>query len=177
MAQELGIGSRVSHPHFGEGIVCGMDLSTYQIFFREWGDKELSRSFEGLEVINAVAQPDNTLSMDHVKAAITQVMEKVADIQQVVPIGEKWKGGTMSLQPGDPDLKSKDIPITTFFHKIVMVRDRLRVLEQNINSHKVLSDEDKVNLQQYITRMYGSLTTFNVLFKDKEDYFKGESSK
>ena len=81
----------------------------------------------------------------------------------------------MVLKPGDEDLKSKEIPVETFFHKIVMLRDRLRVLEQNINSHNKLSDEDKVNLQQYITRCYGSLTTFNVLFDRKEDWFKGET--
>ncbi|MFN9709826.1 MAG: hypothetical protein ACK55K_00250, partial [Bacteroidota bacterium] len=73
-------------------------------------------------------------------------------------------------------LKAKELPIEDFFHKIVMLRDRLRVLEQNINSHKNLSDEEKVNIQQYITRCYGSLTTFNVLFKNKEQWFVGEKT-
>ena len=88
--------------------------------------------------------------------------------------GDKWIGGTMVLQTADKTLKPKEIPITDFFHKIVMLRDRLRVLEQNINSHKVLTDEEKVNIQQYITRCYGSLTTFNVLFKNKEQFFVGD---
>jgi hypothetical protein len=91
-----------------------------------------------------------------------------------VPLGDKWKGGTMLLQYGDKSIKPKEIPIDVFFHKIVMARDRLRVLEQQINGHKGLSDEDKVNLQQYITRIYGSFTTFNVLFKNKEQWFIGE---
>ena len=80
----------------------------------------------------------------------------------------------MLLQPKDTSMKPKEVPIEIFFHKIVMVRDRLRVLEQQINSHKGLSDEDKVNMQQYITRIYGSLTTFNVLFRQKEHWFTGE---
>ena len=91
-----------------------------------------------------------------------------------MPLGDKWDGGTLILKPQDSDLKPKEMTIDSFFHKIVMVRDRLRVMEQRINSSK-LSDEEKVNLQQYITRIYGSLTSFNVLFKYKEDNFKGES--
>jgi len=91
-----------------------------------------------------------------------------------VPLGDKWNKGMLLLQPADKLLKPKEIPVEDFFHKIVMLRDRLRVLEQNINSSKSLSDEEKVNIQQYITRCYGSLTTFNVLFKNKEQHFVGD---
>lgn len=93
---------------------------------------------------------------------------------ETVPLGERWQHGSIILQPADKTLKPKEMPIEDFFHKIVMLRDRLRVLEQNINSSKNLSDEEKVNMQQYITRCYGSLTTFNVLFKNKEQWFVGE---
>jgi hypothetical protein len=80
------------------------------------------------------------------------------------------------IKPANPSLQSKEIPVETFFHKIVMLRDRLRVLEQNINSHSVLTDSEKIDLQQYITRIYGSLTTFNFLFADNKDYFVGQKS-
>jgi uncharacterized radical SAM superfamily protein len=74
-------------------------------------------------------------------------------------------------------MQPKEVPIDNFFNKIIMLRDRLRVLEQRINAHEVLSDEEKINLQQYITRIYGSLTTFNVLFRNDEDHFVGERGK
>jgi hypothetical protein len=105
------------------------------------------------------------------------VLDKYASLNEVVPLGDKWIGGTMLLQPANKSLQPKEIPVEVFFHKIVMLRDRLRVLEQNINSHAVLTDEEKVDLQQYITRIYGSLTTFNILFNDKDDYFVGAKTK
>jgi hypothetical protein len=91
-----------------------------------------------------------------------------------IEMGTRWKDGEVIIKPGDPKLAAKSVPIDVFFHKVVMVRDRLRVMEQQINTHKVLTDAEKVELQQYITRIYGSLTTFNVLFKDKKDHFVGQ---
>ena len=105
-----------------------------------------------------------------------EILKKWSDISEIVPIGDKWKGGKMILDPGQAGLASKEIPIDTFFHKIIMVRDRVRVMEQKINASN-LEEIEKVELQQYITRIYGSLTTFNVLFKSNSDFFVGEKSK
>lgn len=89
------------------------------------------------------------------------------------PIGKRWEGGVLVMKPADAAQQSKEVPIETFFHKVVMLRDRLRTLEQKINANAKLTDAEKVDMQQYITRIYGSLTTFNILFRDKEDQFVG----
>ncbi len=92
-------------------------------------------------------------------------------------ISSRWVGGEMILQPSDLAQQAKVIPVEAFFHKIVMARDRLRVLEQKINSSKKLDDAEKVDLQQYITKIYGTLTTFNILFNEPEDRFRGDSTR
>lgn len=91
-----------------------------------------------------------------------------------VPLAPKWEGGVVKLVPADASLQAKELPLDSLFHKVVMVRDRLRTLEQKINAHPKLTDAEKVDMQQYVTRCYGSLTTFNVLFRDKRDQFVGQ---
>jgi len=172
-----GIGAKVNHPSFGEGVIFGYDEEVYRVYFKEIGEKEIAKDFDGMDVLEEAVMVDKSISLEDVIDAVQNVFDQYYDIAEIVDLGDKWENGVMILKPGDTDLKSKEIPIETFFHKIVMVRDRLRVLEQNINSHKKLTDEDKVNLQQYVSRIYGSLTTFNVLFKNKSQYFVGESSK
>ncbi|PYS97410.1 MAG: hypothetical protein DMF50_00875 [Acidobacteria bacterium] len=107
-----------------------------------------------------------------VKWALKEALDELLALGDA-PIAARFEGGTIVLRPGKGDTQEKSIPIEVFFHKITMARDRLRVLEQKINSHPRLSDAEKVEMQQYVTRVYGSLTSFNVLFKDKDDWFVG----
>lgn len=168
----LGVGSRVKHPAYGDGVIIGVTNMIYQVCFIQYGVKTLGRDYKSWEVVEEVSA-DPELSYNNLEKSLIKILSKWSDITEIVDLGEKWEGGTLILQPYDKSLKAKELPIEAFFHKIVMVRDRLRVMEQRINSSK-LTDEDKVNLQQYITRIYGSLTTFNVLFKEKKDYFVGD---
>ncbi len=172
--EELAVGTRVDHPRYGEGIISKNKITSYEIFFERGGKIEITKRNEDLEVIESPEEkPRNSLSLDEVEKVLRFVLEEQSALQEIVPLGDKWIGGNMLLQPANLSLKPKEIPIESFFHKIVMLRDRLRVLEQNINSNQALTDEEKVNIQQYITRIYGSLTTFNILFADKEHYFVG----
>ncbi len=177
--EELPVGTRVEHPRYGEGIISKDKLTAWEIFFEKGGKIEMTKRNIDLSVVEKTEDlaPKKGLTISEVENVVKYVLDQYGALNAVVPLGEKWKGGTLLLQPANPELKPKEIPIEAFFHKIVMLRDRLRVLEQNINSHNVLSDEEKVNLQQYITRIYGSLTTFNVLFAEKEDFFVGAKSK
>ena len=171
----LGVGSRVKHPQFGKGVIVQIRSDAYEITFIDIGTRNITRDYEGLEVIEAVETPSDLTTYEKLEKSLIRVLRRFSDIQETVPIGGRWTGGRMVLEPGDKSLKEKEVPIETFFHKIVMVRDRLRVLEQKINT-SALTDEEKVELQQYITRVYGSLTTFNILFKNKEDQFTGEKT-
>ena len=175
---QLGIGSRIEHPKFGKGVIVDMDASFYTVWFRDGNStRGIDRSYEALQVLEKVESDYTPLTLTEIENALENVLDRKAALQEKVELGGKWTGGTLLIKPGSGDLQTKEIPIDIFFHKIVMVRDRLRVLEQGINAHKVLTDEDKVDLQQYITRIYGSLTTFNVLFKNTDQQFKGASSK
>src|SRR5262245_49148224 len=113
--------------------------------------------------------------LDKIDRIVRNALAEQLGEDSPVELGNRWIGGKLEIWPKDTSQGAKEIPIETFFHKIVMVRDKLRVLEQQINGHPKLDDEDKVHLQQYVTRCYGSLTTFNSFFRNKEDHFKGAS--
>lgn len=172
----LGIGTRLQHTLYGPGVIVGLRFATYLISFINHGVKEIDKDDSQLDEIIPENVSVEIETHSEVEKSLLKILRLWGGITELVPLGDKWKGGTLLLQPADASLKPKEVPIDVFFHKIVMARDRLRVLEQQINAHKLLSDEEKVNLQQYITRIYGSFTTFNVLFRDKEDWFAGEKS-
>lgn len=112
------------------------------------------------------------MTREELKALIREAMDEERGGAEV-ELAPKWEGGTLLIQPADPNLKPQEVPIDSLLHKVVMVRDRLRVLEQKLNANPKLSAAEKVELQSYVTRCYGSLTTFNVLFRDKDDRFVG----
>ena len=173
----LGIGTRLQHTQHGPGVIVGVKYATYIISFINSGLKEIDKTDSHLEEIIPENVSVEVETQSEMEKSLVKILKLWGGITEHVPLGDKWIKGMILIQPADKTLKPKEIPIDDFFHKVVMLRDRLRVLEQNINSHKKLTDEDKVNLQQYITRVYGSLTTFNVLFKNTDDHFKGDGGK
>ena len=171
----LGIGSRINHAEYGKGVVTNVSSKEYWVTFIDGGLETIDFD-SAFEVIEAAENEVDTISFYDVEQSLLSILKKWNGLGEPVAIGDKWKGGNMKLVPGQAGLAHKDVPIDVFFHKIVMLRDRLRVMEQKINASNI-EEIEKVELQQYITRIYGSLTTFNVLFKSQSDYFVGEKTK
>jgi hypothetical protein len=172
---EAGIGSRLEHPQYGEGILSGETANGWRVAFFGKGIVEVPKDAD-VSWLEKVQPQEQMIDPYDLRYTLKKVLEEYSDLTEPVLLGERWKKGMLILQPADRSLKAKEIPVETFFHKIVMLRDRLRVLEQKINANKVLEDSEKVEMQQYITRIYGSLTTFNVLFRSAQDQFVGEKS-
>jgi hypothetical protein len=116
----------------------------------------------------------STEVLDMTREELLEVFREASGDAAPPPLAAKWEGGVLRLVPGKTDLQPKELPIDALFHKVVMVRDRLRTLEQRLNTHPKLTDAERVEMQQYITRCYGSLTSFNILFRDKADHFVGQ---
>jgi len=178
--QSLTVGLRVKHPQYGIGTVKSVSEHLAEIRFDDalrFIDPELGEVMAA-EASMAVSGLEISLRQ-FVESTIETVIDRLGVEKPgavVDQLGARWHKGKDDMHPADPTLQTKEISMEVFFHKVVGIRNQLRVLEQKINAHPVLSDGEKVEMQQYISRCYGSLTTFNVLFKEKEDQFssKGE---
>jgi hypothetical protein len=175
--EALHVGMKVKHPQYGAGTVKTVGEHTAEVRFEE-GIRTVSPETSEMQPaepqvsITGLDKPLALLIAETAQAVVKDLgLEKPESTIQ--ELGVRWHRGRLVLHPADPTLQTKEVPLDVFFHKIVMVRNNLRVLEQKINAHEKLSDGEKVELQQYITRSYGSMTTFNVLFKNKEDQFAG----
>ena len=178
--ESLHIGLQVRHPQHGLGTIKALTEQTAEIQFDD-GRKSIAPELTDLQPVTAAAaitgldMPLAQLIEQTAQAVVRELGYDKPD-QVIEQLGARWHAGKLVLHPSDASLQPKEVPLEVFFHKIVMLRNNLRVLEQKINGHEKLTDADKVELQQYITRSYGSLTTFNVLFKSKSDQFSGASA-
>ena len=179
--ESLHIGQQVRHPQYGSGSVKTIGEVVAEIEFDDGVKRTIAPEPSGLEpldpqaAISGLEIPLKQFVESTLESLLTQLGIEQPDTV-VEGLGERWNKGRMVLHPADPDLQAKEVPLEVFFHKLIGVRNQLRVLEQKINAHSVLTDGEKVEMQQYISRCYGSLTTFNILFKNKADQFssKGE---
>jgi hypothetical protein len=178
--ESLHIGQRVRHPEYGSGTVKAISETVAEIQFDTGTKRAVAPEPSGLSPMEPLAAvtglevPLKQFVNETVEAAMAKLgLEKPDSV--VEELGVRWHKGKLVLHPADPTLQTKEVPVEVFFHKIVGVRNQLRVLEQKINAHGALTDGDKVEMQQYISRCYGSLTTFNMLFKNKEDQFSSKA--
>ena len=173
--RNLHVGMRVRHPRYGTGTIKALTEHTADITFEDAprtvdpAAAELT-SAEPTAAIRELDVPLASLLRDVAHAVVDELGLEKKEVL-VEGLANRWQKGTLVLQAADTSLQPKEVPLETFFHKIVMIRNNLRVLEQKVNANEKLSEADKFDMQQYITRCYGSLTTFNVLFKNKEDQF------
>jgi hypothetical protein len=174
--EKLHIGMKIRHPQHGVGVVKSLTEQTAEIAFDDT-PRTIAPASSDLQPAEATAalseleMPLANLIHDTAHAVVEALGLEQKDAL-VEGLATRWQRGTLAMQPADTSLQPKEVPLETFFHKIVMIRNNLRVLEQKVNASDKLSDADKFDLQQYITRCYGSLTTFNILFKNKDDQFR-----
>lgn len=181
--ESLRIGMKVVHPHYGTGVVKAITERTTDVLF-DGGLRTVSpeeshlEAAEPLATVSGLETPLVQLIDDVAQRVALKIMaeEQQAREDRVVDeLGSRWHDGRLVLHPADPSLQPKEVPLETFFHKIVMIRNNLRVLEQKINSQEKLTDGEKVEMEQYISRCYGSMTTFNILFATRDGQFSSKA--
>jgi len=173
--EALHVGMKVRHPQYGIGAVKTISEQTAEIRFDD-GQRTVAPEAAGLMpaeaqvAVSGLSQPLQTFVEETARATVAALgLEKPESFQEELAV--RWHHGKLVMHPADPALQTKDVELEVFFHKIVMMRNNLRVLEQKINAHEKLGEAEKFDMQQYITRCYGSMTTFNVLFRNKEGQF------
>lgn len=173
----LHVGMKVRHPQYGVGTVKTISEQTAEIRFDD-GQRTVAPEAAGLEpaeaqvAISGLNTPLKVFVTETVQSVVAALgLERPDSLNE--ELGLRWHRGKVVLHPADPTLQTKEVELEVFFHKIVMMRNNLRVLEQKINSHDKLGEAEKIEMQQYITKCYGSMTTFNVLFRNKEGQFGG----
>jgi hypothetical protein len=177
--EALHVGMRVKHPQYGVGVVRSVSMHAAEIRF---DDEQRTLSPEHSPIEPAEPQAEITGISAPLSVIIAETVHRLSkelnlerDNDEIVEqLGNRWRNGTMVLKPSDAGLQPKEVPLETFFHKIVMMRNNFRVLEQKINAHPQLSDAEKVEMQQYISKCYGTMTTFNILFKNEEQQFRSK---
>jgi len=174
---DLRPGLQVLHPVLGLGDVKVLTEKTAEVLFNE-GRKTLTeeqvadlKTAEPHAKVEGLDKPLRDFIAEVVEATTEKLNLKVEDDTISPQLAPRWHGGKLVLHPNDATLATKEVELEVFFRKIVLVRDQLRVLEQKINAHPKLNDAERMELQYYITKSYGSLTTFNLLFKEKEQGF------
>jgi hypothetical protein len=175
--EALHVGMKVRHPQYGVGTVKTISEITAEIRF-DTGTHTVAPEVAGLEPaeaqisVSGLQQPLKVFVAEAVRATVDAlgIEQPDASVNELLP---RWHRGRFVLHPADPTLQTKEVPLEVFFHKIVMMRNNLRVLEQKINAHDKLNETEKIDMQQYITKCYGSMTTFNLLFHHKEGQFGG----
>lgn len=173
--EALNVGMKVRHPQYGVGTVRTVSEHTAEVRFDD-GQRTVEPASAGLEpaepqvAVTGLSQPLALFVKETAESVVRALgLEKPESVTD--QLLARWHNGKIVMHPADPALQTKEVPLEVFFHKIVMIRNNLRVLEQKINAHDKLTEAEKVEMQQYITRSYGSMTTFNVLFRNKEDQF------
>lgn len=169
---KFGIGTILKHSQYGKGKVLGYSGNQYEILFVGNNFKRISYDSTDMNVITNFGDPET----DRIQQAVREVLCDYGFLDTDMEISSKWAGGSLRLVPGKEGTQEKEIPLEVFFKKIIGIREKLRVLEQKLNNHPKLSEEEKIDFQSYITRSYGSLTSFNVLFQNKESQFTGVKS-
>jgi hypothetical protein len=168
----IGIGALVQHVDYGRGRVVRYQDQGYLVQFKTGDARWVGWQFHGLTAVAESGDPE----LDLLKQAVREVLHDYGWLDADLEMGKRWLGGTMRLIPGQEGTQPKDVPLEAFFKKVIGVREKLRVLEQKINNHASLSAEERLDLQGYVTRCYGSLTTFNVLFATRASYFTSGGS-